>query len=350
MDGLFFPLAESKYFVKLARTGSGEQNEASRVFLNSNVNKNGNSLNVMCDGKKLNWDTYDTLGSKDLLWLQWYMVEAGIDDNILPQSYKNKLKQEYKRLKTKDSWKCILEEGRITDLQTSSDCWIAYVRVLEIINVIWEKLYGKILKRLPPGGPGGLILLLCRSRNLLEQGCYRKWSNYVIHHFDPNNEENIDKGESKKKKTKDTNIPQIPKKSKPVKEKKEKIIESSQSINTISKKPKVVLPKKNSTVIVIDDDDDDDIELSKSMDTLSLKDKQPNQIFRVYAKSINNSTQQEIKDEFTEYKFKNINVQKRGKYGYFVTFKNQKDVTKALKLSFKKCKVSEYTPQNKPKK
>jgi len=96
---------------------------------------------------------------------------------------------------------------------------------------------------------------------------------------------------------------------------------------------------------VIDDDD----ELSKSMTKLSFKDKQTNQKFRVYARAIDNSTQQEIKDEFTAYKFKDINVQKKGKYGYFITLKTQNDVTLALKTTFKKCKVSEYNPQYKPK-
>ena len=190
--GLFFSLSESQYVIKLSTSHKKYQPSSceSRVFLLRDFERNGGTLK----NQSITIQTIDTLGSRDLLTLMWYMIKSGIYDlkewnpSVFPPYAINK--------RNKGRNFRVVAKGTV-DLSTIDLCFLAHNRVLEVVGDITRALNpdAKIPGRLPKGGAAGLVFFLCKSRATLASGSYRKWCNYVIHHFDPDIDDIDDKND-----------------------------------------------------------------------------------------------------------------------------------------------------------
>jgi len=187
--GLFFPLSSSGYVFKLSEAKKKEDRDKldCRVFDQGSMKLNGGTITHKPTSTTI--QTEDTLGSKDLLVLHWYMDLAGL---VYEKSWSTGNLPRYKKQKRNDGKNVhtVPVDANQADLPTPASCKLVHDRVLEVTNDIRTRLVGKEDRqsRLPKGGAGGLVFFLCRSRSNLPSGPYRKFCNLVIHHFDPDDD------------------------------------------------------------------------------------------------------------------------------------------------------------------
>ena len=133
--GLFFPLSSSKFVYKLSEPKRKEdrQNVSCKVFETKTFERNGGTMKQVESGIVM--QTSDTLGSEDLLLIQWYMDHAGIyklKNWTLGELYS------YKKIKRKFG-QFLLEPvaSNEDDIQTPELCEISHSRLLSVVNDIF---------------------------------------------------------------------------------------------------------------------------------------------------------------------------------------------------------------------
>lgn len=361
--GLFYPLSASKFVVKLSNS---KGIESDRVFPISTLEKNGGTLK----GSNKTITTNDVLGSKDLLVLIQYMEQAGIF------SHKNwDLKKEFDLEKTKKNTKIELHESE--DFISEEHCILAHDKLLIVCNDITQQLDSKSkeLKRLPNPGPAGLIFFLCKSRSILPSGCYRKFCNYNIHHFDPIDSKNeaklktntvkkettVSKNEITKSTKQDGNPPttnddiSANKKVKPPTL--TKVVDNKSNINQHSSSNSNPVTSKavNSSTLSNQQKIHTRNVATKSTPT-HLDDFEPRNSekkFDVHVRIKNNVSKEDIMNEFTNRGCKIIHFDYRIHFG-FILFDNE-DTANLVLLNSKKystllLKISPYQPNSNGKK